>query len=182
MSTIEIYCDGSCAHLTKENWMGMGVYMIRRAPHSNTKVTSTGAITGPKGTHNEAEYLAIMAALEALMSILDDYNAQSVTIHSDSQLIINQINGVYAVNSPRLKHFHKEVNYLCQEIVLEHRIIPSFVWVPRTHPQQKIADTLSNIANPYYEKYNESESVPLSAALDTNRYLRLHRLLEWGAE
>lgn len=174
----KFYCDGSCAHMTDENWMGMGIYLIQE---SRDKIeTGLMSVTGPKGTHNEAEYLAIMSTLELILRV--KAIASSIEIHSDSQLIINQINGKFRVTDDRLKIYHREITDLCQEVLQKHGSIPTFIWVPRDHPYQKEADALSNVANPYYKKKHDArKSKRLYSILGRDRYERLHRELEWGS-
>ncbi len=49
-------------------------------------------------TANEAEYLAILAALERFAE-----SGESVTLYSDSQLVVRQLNREYAINSDSLR-------------------------------------------------------------------------------
>lgn len=52
-----------------------------------------------EATNNEAEYKAVILALEKARSL----GAQSVLIYSDSELLVKQITGAYKVKSPHLK-------------------------------------------------------------------------------
>lgn len=52
-----------------------------------------------EATNNEAEYKALISALEKARSL----KAQSVLIYSDSELLVKQITGAYKVKSPHLK-------------------------------------------------------------------------------
>lgn len=54
-------------------------------------------------TNNDLEYLAL---LYALGYVRDKYRCQEVTIYSDSQLIVNQMNGKWRVTTPTLTDLH----------------------------------------------------------------------------
>jgi len=56
-------------------------------------------------TNNELEYLALIFALEYIRGMT--YNIKDgITIYSDSQLIVNQINGRWEVNNDKLRELH----------------------------------------------------------------------------
>jgi ribonuclease HI len=57
-------------------------------------------------TNNEAEYLAIIASLQAVAHEYG-YNLE-LNLYSDSKLAINQIKGEYKVKSPDLKKLNEE--------------------------------------------------------------------------
>jgi ribonuclease HI len=61
-------------------------------------------------TNNEAEYMTLIAALERLMSELGESALTAdVTIHGDSMLVINQVNGVWKIKKPHLKQLRDRV-------------------------------------------------------------------------
>ncbi|TAL48619.1 reverse transcriptase-like protein [archaeon] len=68
-------------------------------------------------TNNEGEYLAVIAALKE--------NSGDISILSDSQLIVNQLNQNYAIKEDRLRELAKEAWKLS-----EGRNV-TFSWVPR---------------------------------------------------
>ncbi len=69
-------------------------------------------------TNNEAEYSGVIAALT-------QNKEKTITIISDSQLIVNQLNKEYKIKEPRLKVLAEKVWKLC-----EGRDV-KFKWVPR---------------------------------------------------
>ena len=73
-------------------------------------------------TNNEAEYLAILRLF--IDEIISQQNEEHI-VYSDSQLIVNQINHVYAINNPKLKSF---VTKLWVQII-NYNI--KFEWIPR---------------------------------------------------
>ena len=60
-------------------------------------------------TNNEAEYRAIISGLSFLRDI--GYRGH-VQVYSDSELVVNQLNGVYRVRSGKLKKLYDEVKRL----------------------------------------------------------------------
>jgi acyl dehydratase/ribonuclease HI len=106
--------------------------LIRR-PDGKTH-ESLGKYIG-RTTNNVAEYYALIAAL--------DYAAASgirrLRVYSDSQLIVNQIKGIYKVKHPDLRPLHERAKK--QAAALESFTIQ---YVPRE--QNRDADDLANAA------------------------------------
>lgn len=50
-------------------------------------------------TNNELEYLALVYALRYIQN---NYSLRSITIYSDSMLVVNQINGKWRITTPKL--------------------------------------------------------------------------------
>jgi len=88
-----------------------------------------------QATNNQAEYRAIIAALENAIRL----GADQVDIHSDSELVVRQINGRYRVKNAALKPLYQRVKQLQSQLkgfTITH--------IPR---QQNIeADSLANMA------------------------------------
>lgn len=74
-----------------------------------------------KPTNNELEYLAL---LYALGYVRDKYKGEKVTIFSDSQLMVNQMNGKYRVTTPTLVELHDKCSSM-----LTHNI--KIKWISR---------------------------------------------------
>ena len=106
--------------------------VIRRADGATHE--SLGKYIG-RTTNNVAEYYALIAAL--------DYAAASgirrLRVYSDSQLIVNQIKGLYKVKHPDLRPLHERAKK--QAATLESFTIQ---YVPRE--QNRDADDLANAA------------------------------------
>jgi len=68
------------------------------------------SISQPIGhaTNNQAEYRAVIAALERAISL----GVEQVDLLSDSELIVNQINGKYRVKNTTLRPLHQQVKKL----------------------------------------------------------------------
>jgi len=89
---------------------------------------------GPQ-TNNEAEYAALIWALEILSSDPPD-EAHFV---SDSEIVVRQMQGQFSVRSPALKKSHRRACALLRNIP-----ITSFTHIPRDH--NLLADALAKEA------------------------------------
>lgn len=85
-------------------------------------------------TNNQAEYLALIYALESVSGTADQ-----VLCNMDSQLVVKQLNGQYAVKDLHLKALRNKV---C-EVVRTFRVV-TFVYVPRTEDRVQEVDKLAN--------------------------------------
>ncbi|XP_042499339.1 uncharacterized protein LOC122077455 [Macadamia integrifolia] len=86
-------------------------------------------------TNNEAEYEALIAGIKLAKAVMTD----DLVAHSDSQLIVNQVNGQYEAKEERMAMYLKEVR----------RLVSSFgtfamVQIPRQ--ENALADALSKLA------------------------------------
>ena len=86
-------------------------------------------------TNNQAEYEALIAALESAAKL----HADEVTCHLDSQLVTKQVTGEYRVKNPELKQLWLKVQELRRNFKKT-----TFVSVPRTNIQIQKADALVN--------------------------------------
>lgn len=59
-------------------------------------------------TNNEAEYIALIKALQAAKAL----GARRVRVYADSELVVMQLKGEYAVKSPRLRPLFMEARRL----------------------------------------------------------------------
>jgi len=59
-------------------------------------------------TNNQAEYRAVIAALEKALTL----GARRVMLNSDSELVVRHLNGRYRVKSAALKPLHQRVKQL----------------------------------------------------------------------
>jgi ribonuclease HI len=85
-------------------------------------------------TNNVAEYTAVIDGLE----LAQELGAKTVTLRSDSLLLINQLTGRFRVKSDHLQPLHRRARSLAAGF---ERI--EFVHVPRE--QNAAADTLANL-------------------------------------
>ena len=183
-----IWADGSCYHIDpNNNWMGMGVYIEEDSQIEEGPIERSLSISGPKGTHNDAEYLAIMCALTWLYTLEgasftglpDGYTKKKVVIHSDSQLVIRQIIGEYQVKKKHMKILYAEVMSMVFKL---NSLDISFEWNSRTHKKQQFADRLSKKANKYFNKKLDEKPTgvtDISEVLLPGCFKTIYRGLNW---
>jgi ribonuclease HI len=123
--------------------MGMGVAFFYE---KSIKPFLTLRISGEHlGSNNEAEYLAIKAAMSKLLTLKK--NITGAIIFSDSEIVIHQLQGKYRVRAPKLIELNAQINNMLS--YMKDKSI-HFDWVPRSNPRQRIVDRLSKQANPYF--------------------------------
>lgn len=86
-------------------------------------------------TNNQAEYEALIAALESAL----DLSAEEVTCHLDSELVTKQVTGEYRVKNSELRKMWNKV----QKLKRRFKKI-SFANVPRTNIHIQKVDALVN--------------------------------------
>mgnify|MGYP005831101973 CR=1 FL=1 len=87
------------------------------------------------GTNNWAEYKALIKGL----TLARKYSSNTVECYSDSQLLVNQLNGVYQVKNVKLKRLYLQV----KELEKNFRSVV-YNYFARTHPMIARADMLVN--------------------------------------
>jgi len=87
-------------------------------------------------TNNQAEYHALISALEIAATLKPD----EVICHTDSELMAKQLRGEFSVKNPALKKLWQRV----KELEKQFNEV-SYVNVPRTHSQIQEADRLVNL-------------------------------------
>lgn len=86
-------------------------------------------------TNNQAEYLALLEALEAASKL----GAESVGVFADSELMVSQVKGLYKVKNAGLKPLFEQV----KELLRKFRVC-NIEYVPREKNRE--ADKLANKA------------------------------------
>jgi ribonuclease HI len=111
------------------------------------RITDKGCL-GEK-TNNVAEYSALLRALERAVK----EGLQRLMIHSDSELLVKQMNGEYRVKNKDLQALHEQASHLRRQFdSVEFRHVP--------RAQNAEADRLCNEAL-------DGRSAPRSAAIST---------------
>jgi ribonuclease HI len=137
MGRIIVYVDGLCEPV---NPGGVGCYGFVVVRDGRTVMRGRGVAGSGRGmTNNVAEYSAAIAALTRLLEEGVHDSPDGVEVRSDSQLLVRQMQGVYAVRSPRIRQLHGELRALtgCFPSV-------SWKWIPRRLNEE--ADNLSRQA------------------------------------
>lgn len=122
---IVAYCDGS-----GKNNQGIGaasfiIVKDNTVIHQDTEVLYSA-------TNNVAEYTGILNALRYL--IKEGYD--NITLHSDSELVVKQLNREYQTTNPRMKELRDTV----LETIREANMTVVINWVPRTNIYIQAAD------------------------------------------
>ena len=133
---LKIFVDGLCEPVNPGGIACFG-YVIYEGDSKLTE--NCGVVDTSYPTNNVAEYTA---AIEALLWVQSQKRDDPITIFSDSQLLVYQMNGFYSVSAPRIIPLYKKLSAL-----LKNRKV-KFRWIPREKNQE--ADNLSRRA---YDKY-----------------------------
>lgn len=88
-----------------------------------------------RATNNQAEYRALIAALEKSIAL----GIERVDVYSDSELMVRQINGQYRVRNPSLQP-------LCQQVRRLQNRLGGFTITHVPREQNREADRLANCA------------------------------------
>lgn len=137
MLLIEVYFDGLCQPV---NPGGIACYAF--VVKSNGKIIHSdygmaGEPFSKDSTNNVAEYTALAKALEWLVA--SNLVSDKVVINSDSQLVVNQLEGNYKVKAKRIIPLYRQV------LLLKRKFSDVEIsWVPREKNRE--ADRLTNIA------------------------------------
>jgi ribonuclease HI len=100
---------------------------------NDQEIWSKGKYLKSVQTNNYAEYYGLLIGLKCCLNS----NIKKLLVKGDSQLVINQMNGLYNVKSDNLKEIHTK----CKEYAEKFDKIV-FTWVPRE--ENKRADELAN--------------------------------------
>ena len=100
-----IYVDGGAR--PNPGHGGYGVWICR----DGNGAYGRGVYVGNSCTNNLAEYLAMDAAIAEVMKIHKDEHPVTlhVTIYADSELVVKQVHGDYAVKNNRLRPIHARI-------------------------------------------------------------------------
>ena len=123
---ISLYIDGAADLHSKTAGIGGVIYS------SNNEIFSFSEYLHD-ATNNEAEYNALIMGLKSLLKL----KLLNPIIYSDSELVVNQVNGEYRVKNDRMKLLHNEVISL-----LSNFETWSLIHVLRD--KNKVADKLAN--------------------------------------
>lgn len=125
-----VWFDGCC--LGNPGPMGAGAVVEPDGPGGERKVLSKAF---GMGTNNQAEYRGLVLGLRHALAM----GADRVTVHGDSELVLRQLKGEYAVKAPALKALHAEAASLLGQFRAA-----KLEWVPRE--QNSVADQASRDA------------------------------------
>jgi len=129
---LSIYTDGGSKGNPGPASIGIVFYLEGKMIHTYREDLGVA-------TNNEAEYTAVMRALEKIKNKeLTIKEIKKIQFFSDSSLVVNQLNGLFKVKHARIREFVLKIRILEQEI----RIPISYSYIPRE--KNGIADALVN--------------------------------------
>ena len=114
-------------------------------------------------TNNQTEYEAILKGLQ----LLHELKAEAIEVFGDSQLIINQLIGLYECKEDTLRRYYDE----CQRLLKEFPHV-SFQHIPRAQNQE--ANRLAQNASGYrvFQEVLSSEASSDDWRIEIADYLR----------
>lgn len=113
-----INCDGLCEPVNPGGTATYG-FVARRGPE--LLVEDCGVVArGPAATNNLAEYMAVIKALEWAHDNLP--STEPIVVRTDSQLVVNQVNGEWAVRSPKIWPLHKRAQIALSQLRRQHKM------------------------------------------------------------
>lgn len=131
--TLDVFTDGGSKGNPGPAAIGIAFYIGKMRIHTYREDIG-------HATNNEAEYMAVIRALEIVQKkLVSEWNdISAVGFHSDSQLVVRQLNGLYKIKHPQIRTLIDRVKSLENAI----QIPISYIDIPREKNQ--IADALVN--------------------------------------
>jgi ribonuclease HI len=127
--TIHAFTDGA----SRGNPGEAGVGIILKDERGKTVSKSFGFIGA--ATNNAAEYLALIACLK----LAGKTKCDRLVVHSDSELMVRQMNGEYKVKDAVIKEYFQEVYGMLERMPFEFEIVHI------AREENKEADRLANL-------------------------------------
>jgi ribonuclease HI len=128
--TLHAFTDGA----SRGNPGESGIGLVVKDARGNTLYSTHGYIG--ISTNNRAEYIALLTLLERMKGV----RCTKLLVHSDSELMVRQVNGQYKVRDIEMRKYHRKVTELIAGFVspveLKH--------IPRE--KNADADSLANLA------------------------------------
>ena len=134
-AVVECFVDGAAK--PNPGPAGAGAVLLR----GSEIISELSEYLGVK-TNNQAEYSALILALEEAAKIKDKF--ASLCVYSDSLLMVNQINGLWRVKDREIAELLSEVRDKIKTIKLKKNAAVSFKHIDRS--KNKTADALSVLA------------------------------------
>jgi len=101
-----VYTDGAARG--NPGPAAIGIVVLDESGHTVYESSRTLGVH----TNNEAEYMAIIAALQYLREV----RAKEADFYLDSELVVRQLNGRYKVKEPRLQSLHGQATMLLNAV------------------------------------------------------------------
>lgn len=120
LSHVKIYLDGGCLSNGQENPVAYGSFQVC-AVHKQTGeevvVRNSGRMLFPElSTNNQAEYAALIKAVEYVIGLHHAGFRFHTAFFTDSQLVREQLVGSWKVKDDKLKALHAEAKQLLDKL------------------------------------------------------------------
>jgi len=136
MGEYQAYIDGSCSPVNPGG-TAVAKFLVK-SPEGKTFHSESNIIgTGPRMSNNVAEYCALIALLDWLKLYGPD-KVLFLVIFSDSNLVVNQINGDFKIKNGLYRESALLANEKWQE--LETQLKLRIVYIPREENQAHDVD------------------------------------------
>ncbi len=135
MKRLEVYTDGGSRGNPGEAAIGGVIYEVEG---EKKKLFFTFSERIGVATNNEAEYKAVIKALELIKEKVG--KVEEVRFFLDSQLVVNQLNGLFKVKKGKLREFIFKIR------ILENEIGGKIVYKLVPREENRVADKLVNEA------------------------------------
>ncbi len=135
MTVLKVHTDGGAKGNPGPASIGVVFYI------NNKKIFQHHSSIGV-ATNNDAEYQALIFALNEIKKqkekLVNEYKIEKIDFYSDSNLLVNQVNGLFKIKNGKIKEYVFKIKILEQEINL-----PIYYhYIPREKNQE--ADRLVN--------------------------------------
>ena len=115
-----IFTDGGSLHNPGKAASSFLIY-------NGKKLLDRGAKHIGIASNNVAEYTALILALEKVKDIQKKESIKTITCYADSNLMVQQLRGVYKIKHPEMKKLNVRIKLLEMEL----GIVPSYHHIPR---------------------------------------------------
>lgn len=109
--TLIIYTDGGSLNNPGEAAIAYAIYLDKKLVLKYSKRIGVAS-------NNVAEYTALLEALQEVTKLIFKHSVTEITIYSDSQLMVNQINGLYKVKNTPLHELLMKIRLLERDIAI----------------------------------------------------------------
>ncbi len=128
---IQIYTDGGSRGNPGPSAAGFVVL-------KNNEVLYKGSKFLGLGTNNNAEYNAVLLALEWLYENINNFQISEVQFFLDSELVVNQLTGKYKIKNENIKSLITAIN------VIRAKLDLGFSFTAVRRDKNKLADQMVN--------------------------------------